>query len=221
MTPLPVQPGDPLCWNHIGVWGDHSCPELREHTHCHNCPIFANAGRRFLDAPSPEGYLDEWTERLAAPALETDSDTLGVILFQLRGEWLALAVAVMVEVTHLRPVRRVPHRGGLLAGMVNVRGELLLSVRLDQLLGLGSGPHALDEKQARHLVVRKDADTWAFAVDTVDRVRRVPKSAVSPLPPTVSRAASRLTRGIFHHEGKAVGLLEEERLFHALRERVR
>ena len=55
------------CWNRIGVRGDRSCPELAKHTHCRNCPVFAAAGRRFLDAPSPAGYLDEWTDRLAAP----------------------------------------------------------------------------------------------------------------------------------------------------------
>ena len=47
--------------------GDRSCPELAKVTHCHNCPVFATAGRRFLDAPRPPGYLDEWTARLAAP----------------------------------------------------------------------------------------------------------------------------------------------------------
>lgn len=220
MTPLIVHPGDAQCWNHIGVWGDHSCTELAKVTHCHNCPVFATAGRHFLDAPSPAGYLDEWTERLAAVAERDDNDTLGAILFQLRGEWLALPVAVMVEVTHLRPVRRVPHRGGLLAGLVNIRGELLLSVRMDQLLGLVSAADT-EEKHARHLVIRRDADTWAFAVDAVDRVHRIASASIEPLPPTVSRAASRLTRGVFQQDSRAVGMLDEERLFHSLRERVR
>lgn len=220
-TPLPVRPGDDSCWNRIGVRGDHTCPELAKVTHCHNCPIFASAGRRFLDAPSPAGYLDEWTERLAAPVDTDDRETLSVILFQIRGEWLALPVTVMVEVTHLRPIRRVPHRGGLLAGLVNIRGELLLSVRFDQLLGLGTMAPTSDEKLARHLVIRKAADTWAFAVEAVDRVHRIPASTIDPLPPTVARAASRLTRGVFQHQGKAVGLIDEQRFFQALRERVR
>src|SRR4029077_5730556 len=26
------------CWNRIGVRGDASCPELKHHVHCRNCP---------------------------------------------------------------------------------------------------------------------------------------------------------------------------------------
>src|SRR5262245_7888847 len=135
MIELPVAAPDD-CWNRIGVRGDRSCPELPKVVHCQNCPVFASAGRRFLDAPSPDGYLDEWTERLAAPVDEAASDLQSVLTFRLGEEWLALPVQVLLEVTTPRPVHRVPHRGGLLAGLVNNRGELHLCVRLAQLLGI-------------------------------------------------------------------------------------
>src|SRR5262245_44491396 len=118
MTALPLAAGTD-CWNRIGVRGDRSCPELAKVVHCHNCPVFAAAGRRFLDAPSPPGYLDEWTDRLAAPPELAASDLQSVLVFRLGEEWLALPARVLVEVTTPRPVRRVPHRGGLLAGLVN------------------------------------------------------------------------------------------------------
>src|SRR3954452_3652508 len=132
--PLLQQPVDD-CWNKIGVRGDRSCPELAEFVHCHNCPVFAAAGRRFLDAPSPPGYLEEWTERLAAPIEEIAADREGALVFRLADEWLALPVPVLVEVTTLRPVHRVPHRAGLLAGVVSIRGELYLCAHLGKLLG--------------------------------------------------------------------------------------
>src|SRR5436190_12570637 len=133
MTALPVIAVDD-CWNRIGVRGDRSCPELARVVHCHNCHVFAAAGRRFLDAPSPEGYLDEWTTRLADPIEPAGADVHGVLIFRLGDEWLALPVEVLVEVTTPRPVHRVPHRGGLLAGLVNIRGELHLCARVDQVL---------------------------------------------------------------------------------------
>jgi len=37
------------CWNRIGIRGDMSCPRLREHIHCRNCPVYATAARRLLD----------------------------------------------------------------------------------------------------------------------------------------------------------------------------
>jgi predicted RNA methylase len=90
-------------WNLIGVRGDRSCPELIEFVHCQNCPVFAAAGRRFLDAPSPEGYLDEWTDRLAEHADELSCGLISVLVFRLADEWLALPIQTLVEVTPPRP----------------------------------------------------------------------------------------------------------------------
>ena len=100
MTELPVATGSD-CWNRIGVHGDRSCPELDRVVHCHNCPVFGGAGRQFLDAPPPQGYLDEWTRRLAAPIEAPTTDLLGVLIFRLGEEWLALPVALLVTLACL------------------------------------------------------------------------------------------------------------------------
>ncbi|MES1213021.1 MAG: chemotaxis protein CheW, partial [Singulisphaera sp.] len=124
------------CWNRIGVGGDHSCPELPKFVHCHNCPVFATAGERLLASAPPEGYLEEMKARLAAPAAELLPDAHSALVFRIGEEWLALPVLVLVEVQPLRSVHRVPHRAGLLAGLVNIRGELELCARLGQLLAI-------------------------------------------------------------------------------------
>jgi chemotaxis-related protein WspD len=226
MTALEVLPsGD--CWNRVGVQGDRSCPELARVVHCHNCEVFAAAGRRFLDAPSPAGYLQEWTRRLAAPVEETLEDPHGVLIFRLGEEWLALPVGVLVEVTTPRPVHRIPHRAGVLAGLVNIRGELHLSAHLDQVLGIArrkeDGDRGGGEKKARErwLVARREAERWVFRVDEVDQVRRFASGALTQPPATVRRAAAHLTRGVFHLEGRTIGLIDDERLFQALRARMR
>ena len=59
------------CWNRIGTSGDRSCPELEQHVHCRNCPVFASAARVFFDRPAPEGYLAEWTQWLASTEQHT------------------------------------------------------------------------------------------------------------------------------------------------------
>jgi len=235
VTPLPTTARPTECWNAIGVRGDRSCPELTQVVHCHNCPVFAAAGRRFLDAPSPPGYLEEWTERLAAPAEDVAADREGALVFRLADEWLALPVRVLVEVTTSRPVHRVPHRAGLLAGLVNIRGELYLCAHLGKLLGAerqsaapttepsrnGDRRPAMTAVPDRLLVVRRDADRWVFRVDAVEKVVRVAQDAIGPPPATVGRAAAHLTRGVFPWEGRTVGLLDDGRLFEALRARLR
>ncbi len=221
-TPLPLVSHEDPCWHRIGVWGDRSCPELAPATHCHNCPVFASAGRRFLDAPSPPDYLDEWTSRLAASEDESAGGRAGVLVFRLAEEWLALPVDVLVEVTHMRTPHRVPHRRGLLAGLVNIRGELHLCVKLDQLLGITplSGS-SVARSTSRLVVIRKETDGWVFVADEVDQVHRVADRELLPSPPTLSRAGARITRAVFSQAGRAVGLLDDDRLFQTLRERVR
>lgn len=238
MTPLPTTE----CWNTIGVRGDRSCPELKTYVHCQNCPVFAKAGRQFLNAPTPSGYLEEWTERLAPPSENIADDLEGVLVFRLADEWLALSVQALVEVTTPRTVHRIPFRGGLLAGIVNIRGELVLCMSTEKLLGVntrngdagsGSGSYRTptgkragagsDPRQStgRLLVIKRDAERWALPVDEVEKVIRVPRAGISPPPTTVGRATARLSRGVFPWEDRAVGLLDEGRLFEALRAKLR
>lgn len=218
---LPVVPPVTTCWQEIGVWGDRSCPELTKVTHCHNCPVFAAAGRRFLDAPSPPDYLDEWTARLGVPEDDDVGDELSVLVFRLGDEWLALPVSVLVEVTPVRPAHRVPHRGGLLSGLINIRGELHLSVRLDLLLGVARAEESRSNETVRLIVIRGESEGWVFAADEVDQVHRIPVSQLISAAPTLSRATAKLTKGVFTSREHSVGLLDDARLFQAIRERTR
>src|SRR5262249_23184497 len=128
------------CWNRIGVAGDRSCPELNTHIHCRNCPVFSRAARSFFDRPAPSGYLADWTRLLAEPEAATDGDEVSLLIFRLQGEWLALGTRVAAEVTATRPIHRIPHRSGqVLAGLVNLRGQLQLCVLLHGLLGVDTG----------------------------------------------------------------------------------
>ncbi len=214
-----INPSDP-CWNRIGIRGDRSCPELVEYTHCNNCPVFATAGRRFLDSPSPPGYLDEWTTRLAAHEDTREGDESSVLVFRIGDEWFGLPVAVLVEVTRIQVIHRIPHRGGLLAGMVNIRGELHLCVRLDLLLGVAATEKS-DPELRRLVVIRRDSDCWAFTADEVDQVHRLLLPDLSGSAPTLARAQTKFTRGVFPHGKRSVGLLDEPRLFQSLQEQLR
>lgn len=226
MIPLATLAGPPAgtpddCWNHVGVRGDRSCPLLPPVVHCQNCAVFSAAGRKFLNAPSPPGYLDEWTERLAVPIEEEAADLLGLLIFRLADEWLALPLHALVEVTAAKPIHRVPHRAGILAGLVNIRGELTLCAHLWKILGLPAPAETKAPHAERMLVVRRDSERWVLTVDSIEQVYRLPQSEIGAAPATVGRASGHLTRGVFAWENRAVGLLDEERLFEALRVKLR
>jgi chemotaxis-related protein WspD len=231
MPPVVLLNGQTDCWRRIGVWGDRSCPELAKLVHCHNCPVFATASRRFLDAPSPQGYIDDWTDRLIAPGEQAATDLQSVLIFRIGEEWLALRVQVLLEITLPRPVHRVPHRAGLLAGLVNIRGELQLCVHLGQLLGIAAEPddaveHGNNKGNAsssrrRLLVVRREGDAWVFPVDETDQVYRFSAAELSGPPATLARSTKRLTQGVFAWRERSIGYLDDTRLFETLRARIR
>lgn len=211
------------CWRHVGVTGDRSCAELATFIHCRNCPVLTAAASRFFDRPAPAGYLESWQEILEQPEETLDADSRNVLIFRLGTEWLALPTAVLVEVTPPRQLHRVPHRSGaLLAGIVNVRGQLQLCVRLEGLLGLDAPvtepPAAIPA--ARLLVVERAGARWAFRVDDVAGVHRVQGRSLRDVPATVSGADMRATVALFAWQGKTVGLLDEARLLDGLQRRI-
>jgi chemotaxis-related protein WspD len=173
------KPGDGDCWNHIGVSGDQSCPELRTFIHCRNCHVFVAAARTFFDRPAPAGYLADWSQWLRGSA-EQDArgegsgddasegqihgDTVSVLIFRLGVEWLAFRAHTVAEVTNPRPVHRVPHRSNeVFVGLVNLQGQVQLCVSLHGLLGV-TAPGA-----PKRLIVLRDGDraeTWASRLMT-------------------------------------------------------
>ncbi len=224
-------PGESDCWNHIGVSGDRSCPELIPLVHCRNCPVFAAAARSFFDRPAPEGYLAEWSHWLTGsdtngagdPAkphaggeeFQSRGTELSVLIFRLGSEYLALRTHALAEVTKLHPVHQVPHRSNqILAGLVNLRGQVELCVSLHGLLGA-----EMSQTPVR-LVVLHDRDRreiWAFPVDEVLGIERVSRCQWHSVPSTLVNPAVGFSQAILAWNGRSVGLLDEQRIFAALR----
>jgi len=217
------------CWRRIGVSGDRSCPELEAYIHCRNCPVLAEAARTFFDREPPEGYLEEWSRILEEPEVAADPDALSVLIFRLGHEWFALPTTSLVEITTLRPLHRVPHRtGGVLEGLVNIRGQLQLCMSLQALLGLEGRPvvaqDAVEGPSAARLLVVDQGDAtggrWVCGVDEVGGVQRVVRSAMRAVPSTVSQANTRFCQALFEWQERTVGLLDDGRVFAGLDERI-
>lgn len=223
------------CWHRIGVSGDRSCPELVTFVHCRNCPAFAAAARGFFDRKAPEGYLAEWSSWLAGSESgfdgreqrgeergDEEDDTLvhregvSILIFRLGPEWLAVPTRTVSEVTRPRPLHRVPHRSNrLFAGLVYLQGQAQLCVSLHGLLGID------EPDQPSRLIVlrdRKRGEVWVFAADEVQGIQRVARAQWGPVPSTLANPAVGFSQAIVPWNGRGVGLLDEQRVFLALRD---
>jgi chemotaxis-related protein WspD len=225
-----IKPGDGDCWRHIGVSGDRTCSELSAFIHCRNCPVFAAAARTFFDRRAPEGYLAEWSRWLARSigqgASEGQEDKaenerqreekrVSMLIFRLETEWLAFRTQTVAEVTTPRPIHRVPRRTNeVFLGLVNLQGQVQLCVSLHGLLGITAS------SAPARLVVLRDrnrGENWAFVADEVLGVQHISRSRWRGVPATLTNPAVGFSQAVLSWNDRSIGLLDEERVFNALR----
>jgi chemotaxis-related protein WspD len=210
------------CWNKIGVGGDRSCPELREHVHCRNCPVYSAGAAELLDGDSPAGYLAKWTSHFAQPKRAEDTETRSIVIFRLGSEWLALPTAVVKEVANELPVHSLPHRqSGAVLGLANIRGELLICVSLGQVVGVeASAETSRDRRSAvyrRLLVIRREDVRVVCPVDEVHGVHHVRQRELKDVPATVAKATVTHSTALLSWRGRSVGILDDQLVFYSLK----
>jgi len=194
------------CWRSIGVYGgDRSCELLREHVHCRSCPVFAQAGRALLDRPQADASRREATKNVAPPP-PAASRTRAVFMFRIAREWFALPLSALLEVTDLKPAHRIPHRSHrTLAGIVNVRGQLLLCASLHGLLELPAAE--AQEPTARVVHFSAGRADWTFIADEVFGIADVSEAEFKGVPVSLSLRAHAFTTALFDHQNRHVALL--------------
>lgn len=200
------------CWNRIGVQGDLSCPELAQHIHCRNCPVYATAAARLLDSELPDGYVDERTSHYARTRNDELRATGAFSLFRIGAEWLCLPAPAVSEITSMRTIHRLPHRADVVLGVVNVRGELLICVSLARLLGVEAAPRAQREDGAiaypRLVVMSGEQGRLVFPVDEVHGIERFAPGALQEVPASIGKAAATYTSAMLPWGERSVGCLD-------------
>jgi chemotaxis-related protein WspD len=208
---------DQMCWREIGIAGDRSCEALSRYVHCQNCPQYSNLGRTLFDREMLEDYRREVSEELAAATTAAAEDTVSVVIFRIGSEWFALRTIVFHEIAVSQKAYVLPFRsGGILAGMVNVNGELLLCVSLQAALGLP--PEAKKEPggRLRLCVVGAGHERFAFGVNEILGVRRVSSASLRTVPVTLAKSPSAKTGWCFELDGRDVGLIDDKKFFNSL-----
>lgn len=212
------------CWNRIGVWSaaGPSCEILQRVTHCRNCERYTEAGRRILDRPMPEGYQEEWSRVYSCKKKQHAPHTHSVVIFRLGDDWLSLPSHLVREITTLKPIHSLPHRGqGLIRGLVNIRGELRICISLGSLLGLHQGELTNQDLGydvfARMMLIDRDSDQFVFPVTEVQGTHRFAGHDLRAVPTTIGKAKATYTRNILQWKERNVACLDEELLLYALK----
>jgi chemotaxis-related protein WspD len=207
------------CWNRVGVYGDRSCAELPKHIHCRNCPVYSAAGLSLLSRPLPAGYRQESTARLAHQRTRPEPSTSSAVVFRIAKDWLAIPTRVLQEVAERRQLHSLPHRrGGIVLGLANIRGELLVCVSLAHFLELENTASRETLRATYHwlLAVNWEGERCAFPVHEVHGPYRLPFQELNRSAASLARSKSVYTPNLIHWEQRTVGLLNPQALFPGL-----
>jgi len=207
---------------------------------CFVCAPNATAGRRvdmtqppssrklgisavisLLDRAIDPADLREATERVARRDASQQALTQTNFVFRLGHEWLALPNDVVDEVLVPRAIRSLPHRrGSVVRGLVNVRGQLTICVRLEQLLQLDAigktGPIREQQLGRRLVVLVSRGHRVAFEADEVHGSSRFDPDSSREVPATVTHSMASFTTGVLPWGDHTVGQLDAELLLHAI-----
>lgn len=169
-----------------------------------------------------EKYIEECTQKLEKlKEAKEEKNVFSIFIFRLGNEWLAITTTVLYEILINRQIHSIPHRSNeILLGVVNFRGKFALCINLLNFLGIKSEKLAAvikkDSDYQFFLAIQKEQEPWIFPVAEVYGVVHCEMTSLEKVPATRLKFKGEYLRGVIKWNGKSVGYLDEELLFHSL-----
>jgi len=117
--------------------------------------------------------------------------------FKLDNHLYGVDVARVQEAIRLHTRTPVPHAPNAVAGLVNLRGQVVLLV--DLRARLGREPYGIDDEPMM-VVVKVDGEPVSLLVDQVGDVLELNSDQFGPPPPTLETALRDLVTGVYSLE---------------------
>lgn len=151
------------------------------------------------------------SRRAAAPGLAGRS-----VIFELGQTRCALPIDRVVEIGEVPKITPVPNVPSWLAGVANLRGDVLAVIDLCALVGLP--PFDRERRRGRLLVVRSSAGpkgevAAGLWVDAVHGVSQLARTGLAPPGGPVDDALAALLEGVLVHEGRLLAAIDLDILF--------
>lgn len=155
----------------------------------------------------------ERRRRATHQVVEVETAKIKLVIFVVGETLLAFPAHALVEILPLTPVHFVPGCPPALEGVINVRGDIASVIRLGDLLAID---HAPSTRGAAILLGQGRDIRSGLRVDRVEDVLDVSEESIQHPPDSLREPLHRLATGIFEHEGRAVILLDLDRVFQVL-----
>ena len=125
--------------------------------------------------------------------------------FRLDGDLYGIEVEHVQEVLKSRGLTRVPLAPPAVAGLINLRGQVVTAIELRERLGRPPRPEGTD---AVVIVVRLHGEAVSLLVDSIADVVGVAAGDFEPPPDTLDGRARELIRGAYKLDGRLLLALD-------------
>ena len=125
--------------------------------------------------------------------------------FRLDGDLYGIEVEHVQEVLRSQQLTRVPLAPSAVAGLINLRGQVVTAIELRERLGRPSRPEGTD---AVVIVVRLDGEAVSLLVDSIADVVDVDAADFEAPPDTLEGQARDLIRGAYKLDGQLLLALD-------------
>jgi purine-binding chemotaxis protein CheW len=149
------------------------------------------------------------------PAPEESGEKISALSFVLSGELYGVELKYLAETRQATPLRRLPSAPPHLAGLMNLRGELVPVVDLGPVVGLGQREMAA--LLPAILVLSLQGNKLALAVDQAQDILTFPAKELQPPPLSLEPERALFIRGVYLTERRLLSLLDVEKIVADLR----
>jgi purine-binding chemotaxis protein CheW len=131
-----------------------------------------------------------------------------ICTFFIESQAFGVPVSQVQEVIRVQPITPVPLAPGVVEGMINLRGQIVIAIDLRRRLGLSRRT----SKDPMNVVVRTAAGAVSLLVDKIGDVVEVDESSFEPPPATVSLEDRQMILGIYKLETHLLHVLDTEKV---------
>lgn len=129
------------------------------------------------------------------------------VSFWVDGQLLGVPVNAVQEVLNPQVIAPTPKARPEIAGLLNLRGQIVTALDLRKRLGL---PAAAGGSKSMNVVVRRSDESFSLLVDEVGDVINVSGETLEAVPHTLDAHWKSVTRGVFRLEDRLFIILNTE-----------
>ncbi len=142
-------------------------------------------------------------------AYKTKEVGIQVVCFRISNEWYAAEIHKIIEVIPASQLTILPGAPAYIAGITNLRGEIISVTDPKNLFGLEWVPHS---GKTRIVVISEKKVETGLLVDEVSQVLDVANHQIDPPLSTLSTERAHYLKGEFMRQGQLVTILDIENI---------